>query len=57
LRPGDPGMVAATLTSALMAAKAVKYLSEEEFDRLLVVMLAEAKRRGRLTGLTDTLCE
>jgi hypothetical protein len=32
---------------------AVKHLSDEELDRLLVVTLAEAKRRGRHTTPTD----
>ena len=32
---------------------AVKHLNDEELDRLLVVTLAEAKRRGRDTTPTD----
>ena len=32
---------------------AVKHLNDEELDRLLVVTLAEAKRRGRHTTPTD----
>ena len=32
---------------------AVKHLSDEELDRLLVATLAEAKRRGRRTTQTD----
>ena len=32
---------------------AVKHLNDEELDRLLVVTLAEAKRRGRETTPTD----
>ena len=33
---------------------AVKHLNDEELDRLLVVTLAEAKRRGRHTTPTET---
>ena len=32
---------------------AVKHLNDEELDRLLAVTLAEAKRRGRHTTLTE----
>ena len=34
---------------------AVKHLDDEELDRLLAVVLAEAKRRGRRSSPTDSL--